>query len=74
MTIDRSWIEGFKCIKPEAFSDVPPYDVQIVLIDCQLCLQCPQSIDTWDLFFECLFQRPINRYLDYPAVETLVLA
>jgi hypothetical protein len=75
MTVDRSWIESFKATTPGAFSSVAPIgEVATVFIDCQLKLQCPQSIHTWDLWFEALYLRPIQRYLSMPGVKNLVIA
>ena len=40
----------------------------------QLRMQIPHGIDDWCAFFECLYRRMIQRYLEMPGVQKLVLA
>lgn len=73
MTIDRSFIENFKAISPEAFDTRPPENVPVVFIDGQLKLQCPDGIHDWVQFVQCLYQRMIDRYLSMEGVKTVIL-
>jgi hypothetical protein len=74
MTIDRSFIENFKALAPNAFDTNIPTDVETVFIDGQLKLQVPAGIYTWDVFFDCLFRKMIQRYLAMDSIKTVILA
>jgi hypothetical protein len=73
MTISKTWIENFKLVAPAAFDKQAPADISTVFIDGQLKLQCPQGINTWDVFFDNLYRWSIERYLRMPGVTTVVL-
>jgi len=73
MTIDRSWLENFKTNTPDAFDTNAPSDIKTIFIDGQLKLQCPQTITAWDTWFDCLYRKCIQRYLDMPGVTTVVM-
>lgn len=74
MTIDKTFIENWKSKHPAAFSPNFPADVRTVFLDGQLKLQAPSGIDTWALWFDCLYGRSINRYLRTPGVLNVVLS
>jgi hypothetical protein len=74
MTIDRSFLENFKALAPDAFDLNIPTDVETVFIDGQLKLQVPAGIYTWDVFFDCLFRKMIQRYLAMDSIKTVILA
>ncbi|KAJ1466354.1 hypothetical protein T484DRAFT_3633609 [Baffinella frigidus] len=73
MTIDRSFIENFKAITPQAFDTSPPDNVSVVFIDGQLNLQCPEGIHCYFEFFVALYKRMIDRYLAMEDVKTVIL-
>ncbi|KAJ1468578.1 hypothetical protein T484DRAFT_1755046 [Baffinella frigidus] len=73
MTIDRSFIENFKAIAPQAFDTCPPDNVAVVFIDGQLKLQCPEGIHCYFEFFVALYKRMIDRYLAMEDVKTVIL-
>jgi hypothetical protein len=73
MTIDRTFLENFKTVTPDAFDTAAP-SVATVFIDGQLRMQIPQGIETWNEFFEALYRRMIQKFLALDGVTTVVLA
>jgi hypothetical protein len=72
MTVDRSWMEIYKGVCPDAYDTAMPTDAGTVFIDLQLKLQCPDGIEDWQKFYECLVGRTISRFLECPSVHTII--
>ena len=74
MTIDRSWMELYKALTPDAFDTEMPIDAGTVFIDLLLKLQCPDGFMDWQVFYECLVGRTISRFLASSSVHTIIAA
>lgn len=67
MTINSGWVKILKQGVPVAFSRKMPLRPSVVFIDGQIKLMAPQSIRTWDVFFERQFLHTIEAQFDTGA-------
>jgi hypothetical protein len=67
MTIDSGWVKILKTGAPDAFTRGAPFRPSVVFIDGQIKLMAPQSIRTWDAFFERQFLHTVEAQFDTGA-------
>jgi len=67
MTIDSGWVKILKAGVPNAFTRGAPFRPSVVFIDGQIKLMAPQSIRTWDAFFERQFLNTVETQFDTGA-------